>query len=103
MPGQRWSLRTWAGFLLAVIAMLMAAGYIVRLQFVQPENAAYRGKIVVGWESEFPYHYVQGEGELARRTGEAARQRYREVHGAARAARFTSYTELLAGLIAARQ
>lgn len=41
--------------------------------------------------------------ELARHTGQEAGRRYREVHGAARAARFTSYTEMLTGLIAARQ
>lgn len=41
--------------------------------------------------------------ELARRTGQDAGRHYREVHGAARAARFESYTEMLTGLIAARQ
>ncbi len=68
-PATSWTLRTWLGFGLAVVAMLVAGGYIARLQFSDPPLPHYRGTLRVGWESMYPYHYLQGEGELARRTG----------------------------------
>lgn len=61
--------RRWLLFVTGALACLVLAAFIPRVSGGGGPPPEYRGTIRVGWEEHYPYHFVDGTGSLAQRTG----------------------------------